>query len=308
MAFTEEQQRAINAQGKTIVSASAGSGKTTVMIEKIIRFIKDGGDVGDILAVTFTKKAASQMKEKLRKALITAINDPQTDAKKRKALKRQLDGVGTADISTIHSFCSKLLRTHFYEAGVDNAFRVINDEDAEGTAMKSATLDELFEEAYENKEEAFLHLLSAYWRKKSDNALRDILLSAYKQLRNRADYEEYLHRSGNYTEDTFNAVCADLLSLVKQKAAYYMRLSKMKDGILTAKDTRRRFPFARSWTVCCKVFWLRPTILRRALYQKKSLRSSAKVKTTARKNARISKDSRRSRIKLKKFSTTNSAA
>ena len=72
--FTLEQQAAIEAQGKTLVSASAGSGKTTVMIEKIIRLIKSGGSVSEILAVTFTKKAAAQMKEKLCKALIEEIN------------------------------------------------------------------------------------------------------------------------------------------------------------------------------------------------------------------------------------------
>ena len=67
--FTPEQQTAIDAKGRTIVSASAGSGKTTVMIEKIIRLILDGAEVGEILAVTFTKKAAAQMKEKLKKAI-----------------------------------------------------------------------------------------------------------------------------------------------------------------------------------------------------------------------------------------------
>ena len=71
--FTDEQIAAINAKGRTIVSASAGSGKTTVMIEKIIRLIKDGTGVGEILAVTFTKKAAAQMKEKLCKAICTAF-------------------------------------------------------------------------------------------------------------------------------------------------------------------------------------------------------------------------------------------
>mgnify|MGYP003295700123 FL=1 len=72
--FTDEQISAIEAQGKTIVSASAGSGKTTVMIEKMIRLIRDEGvDVKDILAVTYTKKAAASMKEKLRKALVKAL-------------------------------------------------------------------------------------------------------------------------------------------------------------------------------------------------------------------------------------------
>ena len=68
--FTKEQLAAIDAKGKTIVSASAGSGKTTVMIEKIIRLIQGGESVDSLLAVTFTKKAAAQMKEKLSEVLV----------------------------------------------------------------------------------------------------------------------------------------------------------------------------------------------------------------------------------------------
>ena len=103
MAFTPEQLRAIEAQGKVIVSASAGSGKTTVMIEKIIRLITSGVGVDEILAVTFTNKAAASMKEKLCKAIIEAINDPEVSSQKRANLKKQLSLVPTADISTIHS-------------------------------------------------------------------------------------------------------------------------------------------------------------------------------------------------------------
>ena len=215
MAFTKEQLAAIEASGKTIVSASAGSGKTTVMIEKIIRLIKSGADVNELLAVTFTKKAASQMKEKLCKALIAAINAPETTSEKRADLKKQLGEIPTADISTIHSFCSRLLRTHFYKAGVDNSFRVIGGDDAEGTALKNEAIDELFEESYEEKDEDFLHLLSVYWRKKSDNTLRKIFLTTYEELRNRADYREYLQASGEYTEETFESICAHLLTALK---------------------------------------------------------------------------------------------
>ena len=135
--FTQEQMRAIEAQGKTIVSASAGSGKTTVMIEKIIRLIKDGTGVGEILAVTFTKKAAAQMKEKLCKELIEEINRDTTTAERRELLKKQLSEVPGADISTIHSFCAKLLRSHFYLADIDSSFRVIGGDDAEGESMSS---------------------------------------------------------------------------------------------------------------------------------------------------------------------------
>ncbi len=220
--FTAEQRRAIDAQGKTIVSASAGSGKTTVMIQKIIEWIKSGGKVSEILAVTFTKKAASQMKEKLRKALVAAINENGITAERKRELKGQLEEVATADISTIHSFCARLIRTHFYQAGVDSAFRVIGSDDADGTALKNDALNELFDEGYEGQDEDFSHLLSVFWRKKSDATLRKNIVEAYDKLRNRADYKGYLSACGNYDEGVFDAVCARLLAKIKDKAAYYL--------------------------------------------------------------------------------------
>ena len=132
--------------------------------------------------------------------------------------------MSNADISTIHSFCSKLIRTHFYAAGVDNGFYVINDEDAEGVAMKNAALDELLEEGYEEKDEGFMRLLSVYWRKKSDNTFRSLLLSAYKEVRNRADYREYLQNAGKYDGQTFDSVCGDLHVLLRKKCEYYLTL------------------------------------------------------------------------------------
>lgn len=236
--FTGEQRAAIEATGKTIVSASAGSGKTTVMIEKIIRLIKDGCSVKEILAVTFTKKAASQMKEKLSKALISAINEPTTPQEKRTSLKKQLSEVSSADISTIHSFCARLLRSHFYAAGVDNSFRVIGGDDAEGTAMKNEALDELLDEGYEQKDEAFLLLLSVYWRKKSDNALRGILLNAYDELRNRADYKQYLEKSGEYDGAVFAEVANDLHALLKEKCAYYLQMVEEEREYFTACQSK----------------------------------------------------------------------
>ncbi len=225
MAFTSEQLRAIEAEGKVIVSASAGSGKTTVMIEKIIRLITSGVGVEQILAVTFTNKAAAQMKEKLCKALIEEINKPTATRERRTALKRQLAGVPTADISTIHAYCAKLIRSHFFLAGVDSKFRIIGGEDADGKALKNAALDELLEEGYEENEEEFAHLLSCYWRKKTDTALREIILSTYASLRDRADYREYLERNARgYAEGDFERVCVHLLALFKEKCRYYCDL------------------------------------------------------------------------------------
>ncbi|MBQ9714424.1 MAG: UvrD-helicase domain-containing protein [Clostridia bacterium] len=222
--FTSEQRAALDAQGRVIVSASAGSGKTTVMIEKIIQLIQSGVGVDEILAVTFTKKAAAQMKEKLSKALIEAINGEGISSERQSTLKKQLSEVPSADISTIHSFCAKLLRTYFYAAGVDSAFRVIGGDDAEGIALKNEALDEVLEEGYASKEAGFAHLLSVYWRKKSDNTLRKILAETYEKLRNRADYRDYLAYSKDYGEEKFDAVCKDLYSLFTEKCRYYQEM------------------------------------------------------------------------------------
>lgn len=221
--FTPEQKLAIETQGRVIVSASAGSGKTTVMIEKIIRLIKAGTHVDELLAVTFTKKAAAQMKEKLAKALIEAINAPETTDEKRQELKERLSEVPSADVSTIHSFCARLLRTHFFAADVDNTFRVIDSADAEGTALKNTALDELFDEGYANKDEEFSHLLSTYWRKKSDNALRRIIKDTYETLRARADYEDYLKGSCAYSQEVFEKVVEELYARFQAKCRYYLQ-------------------------------------------------------------------------------------
>ena len=146
--FTKEQQTAIEVTGKAIVSASAGSGKTTVMIEKIIRLILQGAKVSEILAVTFTKKAASQMKDKLKRELIKAVNADTTTPEDRKRLKDQLSEVASADISTIHSFCAKLIRSHFFDAGVAGDFKIISSDDADGVALKNLALDKVLEEAF----------------------------------------------------------------------------------------------------------------------------------------------------------------
>ena len=224
--FTKEQLNAIEAQGKTIVSASAGSGKTTVMIEKIIRLIRSGADVGEILAVTYTKKAAAQMKEKLRKAIVKAVNDPTTDERETKRLKKQLVNVAGADISTVHAFCAKFIRLHFYAAGVANNFRIISSDDADATALKNRAMDETFERAYEEKDEDFMRLLSVYFRKKSDNKLRTIFNQTYDALRTRANYRAVLESAGDFTEETFQAICSRLSEYFTQKCDYCLQMLK----------------------------------------------------------------------------------
>ena len=123
---TPQQQAAIDKRGRVIVSASAGSGKTFVMIERLVSYVEGGGDLENVLAVTFTKKAAAQMKDKLRTTLIkrTAAADSDT----RAHIKQQLSKIALANISTIHSFCAYLLRVYFYLLDIDGSFEILSED------------------------------------------------------------------------------------------------------------------------------------------------------------------------------------
>ena len=117
MGLTDEQRKAVEQQGRIIVSASAGSGKTTVMIRRLVELIRTGGaSVKNVLAVTFTNKAAAQMRDKMRRALSEEIVACEDGARKAK-LTEELQALPLAEICTIHAFCGHLVRTYFYCAG-----------------------------------------------------------------------------------------------------------------------------------------------------------------------------------------------
>ena len=216
MELTAQQRAAIDSAGKVIVSASAGSGKTFVMIKKLVAAIESGVDLDGVLAVTFTKKAASQMKEKLRSAIISAMAD--ADKERRAALKLQLSKIASADISTIHSFCARLLRTYFYAVGVDGTFDIISSDDAQAREYKERAIGAMFERYYETDDENFALLLSCYRRKRGDTYLKNAILSSYEQLRINADYTALLGvADGLYTEEGFGRVIADLNADANEK-------------------------------------------------------------------------------------------
>ena len=164
--LTKEQLSAVESNGKVIVSASAGSGKTFVMIEKLVKAIAGGADLDEILAVTFTKKAAAQMKEKLRSALIARMDGADEESKTK--LKIQLSKISSADISTIHSLCARLIRTYFYVLDADAGFDIISADDATAKDLKSRAMDALFDRLYEEDSKDFKLLLSCFVKKRRD--------------------------------------------------------------------------------------------------------------------------------------------
>ena len=134
--WTEEQRRAIETRGRNILlSAAAGSGKTTVLVERVLRLVaEDGIDVDRMLVVTFTRAAASDMRAKLSRSL----NERAAAGDAR--CRDQLLKLDRASISTLHAFCADFLRVNFESAGVDPAFRVLDD--AVNERLRDEALDQ----------------------------------------------------------------------------------------------------------------------------------------------------------------------
>lgn len=214
--FTDEQRAAIEREGNIIVSASAGSGKTSVMIEKLVNAVADGVDLDDVLAVTFTKKAAGQIKDKLRSALIRRVEN--ADELTRARLKVQLSRIPSADISTIHALCARLLRTYFYALDIDGGFDIISADDAQAKELKARAIDALFERYYKEDDPDFKLLLCCFRKKRSDDSLKRLLSSAHSAVRSAAHYEEILNRAEEfYNDEGFERVCFELQAVHAQR-------------------------------------------------------------------------------------------
>ena len=215
---TQEQQAAIAAPGQVLVSASAGSGKTFVMIEKMISLILAGeAEVSSVLAVTFTKLAAAEMKERLRAALVRSVNGTH-DAAVRARLREQISEIGTADVCTLHSFCTGLLRRRFYEADVEANFRVLDD--AEAKKLRRRALQQTIEYLLEQKSAAFSALGAAFAGSRGFDALGKIVLEGYEKMRSRPDYLTFLRAlPARYGEEGFEALAAELQGELSARAA-----------------------------------------------------------------------------------------
>ncbi len=180
--WTDEQLRAIRARGSNILlSAAAGSGKTTVLVERVLRLIADdGADVDRMLVVTFTRTAASDMRAKLSRQL--SERAAAGDARCRD----QLIKLDRASISTLHAFCADFLRVNFESAGVDPAFRVLDD--AVNARLLDEAMAQALEEAYEQGGEALMAL--DYGRgPKGVRAAAELLM---RRMEDRPDPEAWL--------------------------------------------------------------------------------------------------------------------
>ncbi len=236
VSLTEEQKNAISARGRVIVSASAGSGKTFVMIERLVSLIADEGvSVKNVLCVTFTNKAAAQMRDRLRSALIKKIASSD-DVAVRRRLKEQLGDLPLADICTIHAFCARLLRSRFYQVGLDPSFRIIGADDAAGKAISARALDEVFERAYAEGGADFEDLLAIWFYKKRDKRLRGLVLALHEKARGGADVSGTLDAVG--AEDMFEQACRTVERGYRDQMSFYLACTDAARVCFEGKNAR----------------------------------------------------------------------
>ncbi|WP_325176726.1 helicase-exonuclease AddAB subunit AddA [Paenibacillus alkalitolerans] len=169
--WTDEQWRAITERGShLLVAAAAGSGKTAVLVERIIRTVADEEspiDIDRLLVATFTNAAAAEMRHRLRDALDKALSSRPGS----RHLRRQLALVGRASITTLHSFCLEVVRRYAHLTELDPAFRIANE--TEAALLRQEALEAVFEEAYGGSEEgsAFWQLSERFGGERGDEAL-----------------------------------------------------------------------------------------------------------------------------------------
>lgn len=178
MKWTTEQQQVIDLRNRNLlVSAAAGSGKTAVLVERIIRKITDKEhpvDIDRLLIVTFTNAAAAEMRERIGAAIEKALETEPDNVH----LQRQQTLLHNAQITTIHSFCLYVIRNYFHRIDLDPDFRVA--EEGELKLLKSDVIDEVLESYYEKAQPEFLALSETIATGKTDEPLKEAVLKLYE--------------------------------------------------------------------------------------------------------------------------------
>ena len=254
--WTEHQLDAINARGgSVIVSAAAGSGKTAVLVERVIRLITDtenGVDADRLLVVTYTRKAAAELKSRLKEALTDCIRKDPSNA----FLLRQQSLLSKAHISTVDSFCMSLCKEYFYLLDIDRNIRIADTGELSvmrGDAMR-LTLDLL----YEKKDPKFHALVETFASARDDSKLENNIYQLYDFLRSHPFPDRWLkEKLSYYTDfnDVADSVWGKIISEYTREAADYLTLlyERAVDAIsLDEKLYDKMFPLFDTYRVFCE--------------------------------------------------------
>ena len=188
--WTKEQSQAINEKGSNIlVAAAAGSGKTAVLVERIInKIINENIDIDKLLVVTFTNAAASEMRERILDAIYKKLEE----YPENQNLQRQITLINKASICTIDSFCLEVVRNNFFELdNISPNFRIADTTEIE--LLKQEVIEDIFEEKYENQDENFSKLINTYTSYRDDTPLKELVLKTYSYIQSSPFPKEWLN-------------------------------------------------------------------------------------------------------------------
>lgn len=260
MAWTNEQQAAIDSRGQTLLlSAAAGSGKTAVLVERIIRRLLDKEypiDITELLVVTFTKAAAAEMRDRIGTALMKALSET-----KDPRVERQLALLPSAQISTLHAFCQHVIRKYFYTIDLDPAFSIAGEEEL--NLLRRQVLEDVFLSYYEDDKKASIlyPLADMFGSDRGDDILMDTVSRMYTYARSLAWPEHWLKEAARAYDVAPDAVIDDMVWAGPIKDAVRRILeedARLYDGVLY--HLRQREAFAPA----CDTFVAEQAALRQA--------------------------------------------
>ena len=204
--WTKEQQLAIDKEGKNIiVSAGAGSGKTAVLTERVIRKLKDGVDIDKLLVLTFTNEASNEMKNRIRKAI-----------EKEVSLKKQLDYIDSSYITTFDSYAFSVVKKYHYVLGLSKDLKIIDSSVI--NIKKEGFIEEIFNELYEEKDQDFLKLINDF-TVKDDKDLKKEIFKISNNLDLKYDKEKYLDNYLDiyYNKENIDKFIKEYENIIKEK-------------------------------------------------------------------------------------------
>ena len=247
--WTPEQKIAIEQSGSVLVSASAGTGKTAVMTEKVVNFLLNS-EIGieGILVITFSNAAAKEMAERIEKRLDECSYDENLPLSKRKlAIKRKMD-INNASIETFHAFCREVISKYYYKVGISSDFTV--GEPNTISMMKRKIIDDILEEQFRKKEKAFLTLAEYI---DGSERLEDVVFYICEKMQNIVNTKEWKEKTiNNYSSnETFPEEILRMISSDFRSAALLLNKAieecedektsqKIKDELEAVKDVLRK--------------------------------------------------------------------
>ena len=203
--WTKEQKLAIDKEGSNIiVSAGAGSGKTAVLTERVIRKLNEGVSIDELLILTFTEAAAKEMKDRIRRAIV-----------KNESLKKNLELIDSAYITTFDSYALSVVKKYYYLLNISPNIKICDENIL--FLKKSEILDDIFEDYYRENDELFIKLITDYTNK-NDTFIKNNILSINNKLDSIINKEEFLDNYfSNYTDEDIDKYTSEYNNLLIRK-------------------------------------------------------------------------------------------